>query len=79
MIGGWVWRKPMEGASIVRTLGVRRLESKSEADGFPGGLTTENATDNAHIELIGSPARSQAKQARGLTAVHLRRLIGRKD
>ena len=79
IVGAWVDSKPVEGASIVGTLGTRRTESKAKGCGFQSRLMVENPPDDAHVEVIGRPARSQTKQARDPTAVHPRRLIRCKD
>lgn len=68
VVGARVVSEPVEGASIVGILGTRRLESKAKGDGFPGG-TVENPADNAHVGTVGSPAVSQAKQARDLVTI----------
>ena len=78
-IGTWVSPKPVKGAGVVGTIGVGRLESKAKGNRVTGGLAAENSANNAHVEVIGRPARSQAKQARGLAAVQLGGLVGRKD
>ena len=70
IIGAWVSCEPVEGASIVRTLGIRRLKSKAKGNGWPSRLTAENSANNAHVKIVGGPTRSQAKQARDLAAVH---------
>ena len=71
-----VRREPVESSSIGRARGVRGSKSKAEGDIRLVGLTVEDSTDNAHAEMIGRPTRSQAKQARDLIAIHLRRLVG---
>lgn len=75
----WVGCKPVEGASTIGALGIGRLKSKAVCDGSSGRLAAENPTDDASVESIGGPARSQAKQTRDLTSVDLRSLVGRKD
>ena len=55
IIGAWVSSKPVEGAGVVRTLGIRRLKSKAIGNRWPSRLTGENPTDKAHVEAVGSP------------------------
>lgn len=60
-VGAWVGSEPMKRASILRTLEVWGLESKTKSDGWPGRLTTENSANKAHVEIICGPARRQTK------------------
>ena len=71
-ISTWVRSKPMKGTSTVsaRALRIRRLESKAKGNGWPGGLTLENAANNARAEITGRSTGSQADKARDLTTVH---------
>lgn len=69
----------MEGTSVVRALDAGRLKSKAESDGWPSGRTAETSTDNAHVKVTCGLTRSQAKQARDLTAVQLRGLARHDD
>lgn len=61
--------EPVEGAGVSRSLGSRGLKGKAIHNVWPSRLAAENSADNAHVEIVGSPTRRQAKQARGLTAV----------
>ena len=69
LIGVWVGSEPVEGASIVRSLGTRGLKGKAKGKGWYGRLPAEISTNNAHVEIVSGPTRSQAKQARDLIAV----------
>jgi len=68
IVGACVVSEPVEGASIVGTLGARRAESKAKGDGFSSG-TAENPADNAHVGTVSILAQSQAKQARDLVTI----------
>ena len=69
LIGVWVGSEPVEGASIVRSLGTRGLKGKAKGKGWYSRLPAEISTNNAHVEIVSGPTRSQAKQARDLIAV----------
>ena len=60
----------MEGASVDRMIGVRRFQNKAVGKGFQLRLAAKNSADNADVEIVCGPARSQAKQARDIAAVH---------
>ena len=70
IIGAWVGSQPVEGASIARTVSFRRFQSKAEGNGWPRRLAAKNSADNADVEIVCGPTRSQAKQARDIAAVH---------
>ena len=65
----WVGPEPVERASVISTLRIWRLESKTKSDGWPRGLTTKNSANNAYVEVICRPTRGQTKQTRGLIAI----------
>ena len=50
-----VGSEQVHGASIVRTFGVGRPKRKADGDGLHSGITTENSSDNAHVDIVGSP------------------------
>jgi len=78
-IGSRVGSEPVEGASVVRSLGTGGFESKAESEGWSSGQTAETSADDAHVQATSGSTRSQAKQARGLTTVQLRGLGGHND
>ena len=72
IVGACVVSKPVEGASIVGNLGTGRVECKAKGKGFLFWSTAKKSTGNADVGTIGTPARSQAKQARDLASVQPR-------
>lgn len=58
-----VCSKPMHSTSVCGALAIRGLESEAVDNGWPVGLTRENAACDADIEITGSSTGSQTNKA----------------
>ena len=51
-IGACVGSEPVQGACVIRTLGVWRLESETICNRWPSRLAAEDPSDNARVEIV---------------------------